>query len=450
MSIKTQFAPNDGKLLGAQIVGYTGVDKRIDLFASIIKFNGTIYDLVQIEHAYAPPYSSAKDPVNIAGFVAENILNEKTKLFSWRDVQSIDFSKSILIDVRTKEEYDLGTIEEALNIPLDDIRDRISEIPKDKKVMVFCGVGLRGYVATRILMQHGYKEVFNLNGGYKTYEFAIQKQSNDDIYDKDMIGKDDQIYQTGNSSKITTESLTSKVSIDACGLQCPGPIMKLKKNADDAKPGQVFEIKATDPSFAADIKAWANMTGNKLQEVKESAGVITAILEKQHSSPGQNEACNLPADGKSLIVFSDDLDKAIASFIIANGAASTGKKVAIFFTFWGLNVIKKPKKPKVKKDILGKMFGMMMPASSKNLKLSKMNMMGLGTIMIRKVMKKKNIDTLESLIEQAHQNGVEFIACTMSMDVMGVKKEELYDFVNFGGVATYMEKADKSNVNLFI
>lgn len=155
-------------------------------------------------------------------------------------------------------------------------------------------------------------------------------------------------------------------------------------------------------------------------------------------------------DNKTLIVFSDDLDKALASFVIANGAASTGKKVTMFFTFWGLNVIKKHEKPVVSKDLFGKMFGWMLPAHSGKLSLSKMNMGGAGSWMMRMIMKKKRIDSLESLIQQAIDNGVEMIACTMSMDVMGVKKEELIDNVTLGGVASYLEKAEESNVNLFI
>ncbi|WP_304958728.1 DsrE/DsrF/DrsH-like family protein, partial [uncultured Parabacteroides sp.] len=152
----------------------------------------------------------------------------------------------------------------------------------------------------------------------------------------------------------------------------------------------------------------------------------------------------------TLIVFSDDLDKALASFVIANGAASTGKKVTMFFTFWGLNVIKKQQKPAVSKDIFGKMFGWMLPAHSGKLKLSKMNMGGAGSWMMRLIMKKKRIDSLESLIRQAVDNGVEMIACTMSMDVMGVQKEELMDNVTLGGVASYLERAEEANVNLFI
>ena len=169
------------------------------------------------------------------------------------------------------------------------------------------------------------------------------------------------------------------------------------------------------------------------------------------SACGAEAARTAPAGkGKTLILFSDDLDKALATFVLANGAAATGEKVTIFFTFWGLNAIKKERKPKVGKDLFGRMFGMMLPSSSRKLKLSKMNMGGLGSRMMRHIMDRKGIDSLESLRQQAIDNGVEFIACQMSMDVMGVKREELLDGVTVGGVATYMERADRANVNLFI
>lgn len=450
MSIKIIFSPTDGKLYGAQIVGYDGVDKRIDLLASIVKFNGTIYDLSQIEHAYAPPYSSAKDPVNVSGFVAENILNGTMKPFSWRDIELLDLSTTMLIDVRTSDEFELGAIPGAINIPIDEIRTRLLEIPVDKRIVVYCGVGLRGYVAARILMQQGYTNVYNLSGGYKTYEFAIQKQGNEDVYAHDVIGIDNLIYQTDQNAKKNVASTFNTMTIDACGLQCPGPIMKLKKSADMAQPGQMMEIKATDPAFTADVKAWANITGNRVVAVQESAGVITATIEKQNKAVASAMGLQSLPNGKSLIVFSDDLDKAIASFVIANGAAATGAKVTMFFTFWGLNMIKKTNQPEVSKDFMGRMFSRMMPRNSRKLKLSKMNLFGLGSKMIRKAMSDKNIETLESLIQQAHENGVEFIACTMSMDVMGVKKEELFDFVTYGGVAAYLDRAEQSNVNLFI
>jgi NADPH-dependent 2,4-dienoyl-CoA reductase/sulfur reductase-like enzyme/peroxiredoxin family protein/rhodanese-related sulfurtransferase/TusA-related sulfurtransferase len=449
MSIKIVFDPESGKLFGAQIVGYDGVDKRIDLLATVIKNNGTIYDLTEIEHAYAPPYSSAKDPVNIAGFAAENIVTGRVKVCSWRDIEKTSQRDTLLVDVRTADEFALGTIHSAVNIPVDEIRERISEIPRDKRVIVFCGIGLRGYVACRILSQHGFGNVENLSGGIKTWEFAIQKQSNEDIYERDYVGLDDNIYQGTGAEKNPVAGQVAALQIDACGLQCPGPILKVKNSVAQVQPGQVIEVKATDPAFKSDVKAWANMTGNKLLEVAQLNGVITARLQKGSTSLKPALAGKV-ADNKTMVVFSDDLDKALASFVIANGAASTGKKVSLFFTFWGLNILKKTNKPAVQKDFMAAMFDKMLPKNSKGLKLSKLNMMGMGSNMMRNIMRKKNIDSLESLIAQAQENGVEFIACTMSMDVMGVKKEELIDGVQFGGVATYLERTEEANLNLFI
>nr|WP_282580195.1 DsrE/DsrF/DrsH-like family protein [Natroniella sulfidigena] len=153
---------------------------------------------------------------------------------------------------------------------------------------------------------------------------------------------------------------------------------------------------------------------------------------------------------KTMVVFSGDLDKAIASFIIANGAASMGSEVTLFFTFWGLNALRKDKPGKVKKSLMDRMFGWMMPRGSKKLQLSNMNMFGMGAKMIRKVMKDKGVDSLEALIGQAKLNGVRLVACQMSMDVMGIKKEELIDGVEVGGVASFISNAEESNMNLFI
>lgn len=443
LSIKIIFSPEDGRLLGAQVVGYDGVDKRIDLFAQVIKKGGTIYDLQEIEHAYAPPYSSAKDPVNMAGFVAENILKRKVNIIQWRDIPSIDKTKAMIIDSRTKEEYDFGHIEGAINIPVDEIRSRLNEMPRDKKIIVYCAVGLRGYIASRILMQHGYNDVYNLSGGYRTYSCAIADNTTNEGLCDTLI-KDDGEMENKESATIKT------IKIDACGLQCPGPIMQLKKNYDQINIGDRIEISVTDQAFGEDLNGWCRMVGAKLISMNNSGGVITATVEKIAKEDASCTTSAIAKDNKTLIVFSDDLDRALASFVIANGAAATGKKVSIFFTFWGLNVIKKEKKPAVRKDFMGKMFGMMLPSSSKKLGLSQMNMGGIGSKMMRSIMKNKNVDSLESLMQQALDNGVEFIACSMSMDVMGIKKEELIDNITIGGVAAYLDRAENANVNLFI
>lgn len=438
MSLKLTFCPTTKKIFGAQIVGYDGVDKRIDQIALLIKKGGTIYDLMEVEHAYAPPFSSAKDPIAIAGYVANNIISGAMPIISWREMKNANPLKTTLLDVRTKEEFSFGTIEGAINIPLDELRQRINELPKDKPIFVFCAVGLRGYLATKILIANGLKNVKNLSGGYKTYSWATEP-----------IGNPKKTNLENNSHKKSIMEEKKTLKIDACGLQCPGPIMKIKQAIDTINEGERVEITATDAGFSRDAQSWCKTTGNLLISNEEHKGKYTVVIEK-----GSSRSCNIvqpnAGNGKTLIMFSDDLDKALATFVLANGAAATGQKTTIFFTFWGLNVIKKEVKPRVEKDIFGKMFGMMLPSNSLKLKLSKMSMFGIGDRLMRHIMKTKGIDSLESLRQQAIDNGVEFIACQMSMDVMGIKKEELLDNVSIGGVATYMERAENANVNLFV
>ena len=446
MSIKITFDKQTGRLYGGQIVGYDGVDKRIDELALVIKHEGTIYDLMKVEQAYAPPFSSAKDPVALAGYVAEDIITGKTNPIYWRELRDIEMENKFLLDVRTPDEFALGTLPGAVNIPLDELRDRLTELPKDRMIYTFCAVGLRGYLAYRILTQHGFEKVRNLSGGLKTYRAAtapiIIHEDNDSEIEEMAI-------QQKGAASAAPIAAAKTIRVDACGLQCPGPILKMKKTMDGLASGERVEITATDPGFPRDAAAWCSSTGNQLVSKEASGGKSVVIIEK-----GEPKSCNIVTScegkGKTFIMFSDDLDKALATFVLANGAAATGQKVTIFFTFWGLNVIKKLHKPKVEKDIFGKMFGMMLPSSSKKPKLSKMSMGGIGGKMMRYIMKEKGIDSLESLRQQALENGVEFIACQMSMDVMGVKQEELLDEVTIGGVATYMERADNANVNLFI
>ena len=225
--------------------------------------------------------------------------------------------------------------------------------------------------------------------------------------------------------------------------------MKLKKAMDNATVGDRVEVQATDAGFPRDAGAWCKSTGNKIVEMNADGGYHTVVVEKASSHRREVQTLT-DSKNKTLIMFSDDLDRALATFVLANGAAATGHKVSVFFTLWGLNVIKRERKPAVKKDIFGRMFSWMMPSDSRKLRLSQMSMLGLGDRMMRYIMKKKNIDSLEKLRQQALDNGVEFIACQMSMDMMGVQREELIDGVTVGGVATYMERAENANVNLFI
>lgn len=448
ITLKLTFHPRTGKLYGAQCVGYEGVDKRIDQIAGLIKRDGTVYDLMETEHAYAPPFSSAKDPIAIAGYVASNIVGGAMPAISWRELLEKK-EQVVLVDTRTAEEFSFGTIPGALNIPLDEMRERLAEIPADKPVVLFCAVGLRGYLAQRILMGRGYRDVRNLMGGYKTFSTAVAPLPAPTALSSATVSSSFDVVSAEASSVSDTEKKVLKVN--ACGLQCPGPIIQVKKAIDSIEIGERVEIVATDAGFARDASAWCETTGNKLIENREEKGRYTVVIEKGDSACACSSGGYAGGGrGKTLILFSDDLDKALATFVLANGAAATGQKVSIFFTFWGLNVLKKVQKPRVQKDFFGKMFGMMLPSSSLKLKLSQMNMFGMGSRMMRFLMKRKGVDSLESLRRQALMQGVEFIACQMSMDMMGIRREELLDEVTVGGVATYMERADKANVNLFI
>ena len=437
LTLKLTFAPDTGRIYGAQCVGVDGVDKRIDEIAMLIKRGGTVRDLVRTEQAYAPPFSSAKDPVAIAGYVACNTLDGVMPVVTWRELAAADRAEVCLVDVRTPEEYALGTIDGAVNIPLDDLRGRLGEIDRDSDVIVFCAVGLRGYLAQRILLGRGYRRVRNLAGGYKTYSLATQKV--EPVEGQPCGQAEDSGAESGDMLRL-----------DACGLQCPGPIMQVKNAVDGMKAGQRIEVRATDPGFARDAESWCRSTGNKFVSKTSEGGYHTVVIEKR-------EACGsavTPASGgshdKTFIMFSDSLDRAIATFVLANGAAATGGKVTIFFTFWGLNVIKKRRKPHVEKDIFGRMFAWMLPSDSTCLHLSKMSMLGLGDRLMRHIMRRKNISQLEELMREAVYNGVELIACQMTMDMMGISRDELIDGVTVGGVATYMERAGNSGVNLFI
>ncbi len=442
IALKLLFTP-DGKILGAQAVGTDGVEKRIDVISTAMKFGAKADQLASIELAYAPPYSNAKDPVNMLGYTADNLLNQKIETFDWQEIPALLEKNAYLLDVREEFELVTGELPNSHVIPLAKLRSRIDEIPKDQTIYVYCQVGLRGYNAARILMQRGYS-VKNLDGGFKTYKQATYRLSTPNTN-----------ITSNQNSDIDSVDSSKLISIDACGLQCPGPILKVKETIDRMKNGETLEIQASDFGFITDIEAWCKNTGNTLignqligskVVAKITKGTVAAHETKTHSLPSEG-ILHETKNGATMVVFSGDLDKALASMIIASGAAAMGKEVTIFFTFWGLSILKKQK---VKKRGLAKMFDIMLPNSAKNLPISKMNMMSIGSKMMQNVMKQKNVDSLEVMIEKANNLGVKFIACTMSMDIMGIDRSELFDFVEYGGVATYLGDSEHSNLNLFI
>ncbi len=438
MTIKLLFGADGKKIYGAQIVGRGGVDKRIDVIAATIRLGGTVTDLKKLELAYAPPYSSAKDPVNMAGFVAENVLSGIVRFSSWDAVET--HPDALLLDVREEAELMAYSLANSKYIPLGQLRGRIGELDKEKEIIVFCSIGVRSYNAARILMQSGFPHVLLYPGGTRFYQSTH--------YQEEELSMCSNVPVSDSGHIDTANVPTASIRLDCIGMQCPGPLMKVFEVMKELKDGDVMEVSASDPGFTRDIAAWCRRTGNTLLDNRMRGSDYVATVKKGGAQASAD--VHSAGNGKTIIVFSGDLDKVLASFIIANGAAAMGRHVTMFFTFWGLNVLRKANKQKVDKTFVESMFGAMMPRGSTKLKLSRMNMGGMGTIMMKRIMHDKNVDSLEALIHKAIKAGVKIVACTMSMDVMGIKEEELIEGVELGGVGAYLGDAEESNVNLFI
>lgn len=477
LDLKLIFEAPGGKILGAQIIGTSGVEKRVDVIATAISAGMTVFQLQDLELAYAPPFSSAKDPVNMAGYVASNLLTGLAEAVSVSEIDHIVEQGGFLLDVRTAGEFALGSIPGARHLPLDELRDRLSELPKDQTIYVTCQVGLRGYLACRILKQQGFSCV-NVDGGYRSYSQLkldirqkqlppvkglactdhpdVLKQSGSFSHSKDSAGEEASPPLCGSTSSAGPGTSPHK-QIDARGLQCPGPIAKVFQELNCADFGDTVEVLATDPGFSRDISAWCQKMGYTLLELSQTERVTKAVIEKTSDTkfsaccPSSASQPLLSRDGKkaTMVVFSGDLDKAIASFIIATGAASMGKEVTMFFTFWGLNILRDPA-IHVSKSGMARLFGWMMPKGADKLHISKMNLAGMGTSMIKRIMKQKQVDSLRQLMQRAKEMGVTFVACSMSMDIMGIRREELLPDVEVAGVASYLAEAEEGNLNLFI
>lgn len=227
--------------------------------------------------------------------------------------------------------------------------------------------------------------------------------------------------------------------------------MKLSKTMENLNPGDVVEVTVSDPGFAQDGPAWAKAHGNTvLSLVPKGPGYVMRVR-----AGGKKDAALAPAsgdtrEGMSFVVFSGDMDKVLAAFIIANGALAMGEPVRMFFTFWGLNALRRTNPPKTERKALDKMFKMMMPSGPDDLKLSQMNMGGAGTAMIKKVMKDHDVQSVPQLIKSAMAAGAQITACTMTMDLLGIAPDDLIKGVNFGGVATFIAASNKSASTLFI
>jgi NADPH-dependent 2,4-dienoyl-CoA reductase/sulfur reductase-like enzyme/peroxiredoxin family protein/rhodanese-related sulfurtransferase/TusA-related sulfurtransferase len=456
MLIKLLFSPDGKRILGAQIVGRDGVDKRIDVLATAMRGNLSVWDLEHLELAYAPPYGSAKDPVNMAGFVACNLLHGDTDLWYTEEFPSLP--KDItLLDVRTKADFDLWHIPGAVNLPLGQLRAQLGALDKSRTYYAYCKVGLRSYLAGRILQQNGFK-VKNLAGGADVFRLFYpdpvartqEPGPRTTLTKNEEPGTQNMNTPCGCNAPETGKTIT----LDCMGLQCPGPIGRLTDAVTAAAVGDLIEISASDPGFPKDMEAWCRAKGHELLETRPVAGGILTRIRK-NSPAALTAPSGAPAPTgrrkKTFVVFSGDLDRVMAAFVLANGALAMADEVTLFFTFWGLSAIRKEQAVATTgKGLLDRMFGWMLPRGLSHLTLSKMHMGGMGTAMMKHVMAQKHVDTPQQLLTNARRQGLKLVACSMSMDVMGLRQEELLDGVEIGGAATFLAEANQSNVTLFV
>ncbi len=470
----------DGSILGAQIVGMKGADKRIDAIAQAMRNGLKAPQLGELELAYAPPYNSAKDPVNFAGFIAENVLTGRSDVVYPDSIPG----DALILDVREPEENALGTLPGAINIPLEQLRDRLGELDPARLTVTFCQVGLRGYLAERILKQHGFRAA-NLSGGWITWKMfhpeksipsqpsqPSQAQSSPALSGNSVEAPEPHGGGKEGSARGNSVSRAEAITLDVRSLPCPGPVVKLKAAMNGSAPGTAVHVLAS-PSFEGDLIQWAESGNFELRNLLRKEEWIEADVLKPlsgdsssgngsgipHGKPGgegcSGEICRMPggkapAQSAAIVLFSNDFDKAMAAMILANAFAAAGMKVGVFFTFWGLSVLRKNPERALRKTLTERLFGFMLPCGAEKLALSKMNMMGFGTQMMKGVMKQKKVMSLPELIRSAREAGVRFIACEMAMDVMGISREELIEVDEVAGAATFAALAGKNGPTLFI
>ncbi|MCI4659521.1 FAD-dependent oxidoreductase [Cryobacterium zhongshanensis] len=465
MQLKVLFAPDTGRILGAQAAGFDGVDKRLDVLATALRAGQTVYDLEEFELAYAPPFGSAKDPVNMAGFVASNVLRGDLTLWYAQDYPAAT-AGARLIDVRTPEEFSIWHLPGAENVPLGSIRLECELWDRTGPLRLYCAVGFRSYLAYRALVQRGFTDVATLSGGSDIFRSWHEVEPESDEPPLPMTAYAEAAEFTAAATKAAAQAAVLangtgvQVDLDCSGLACPGPIMKLSEKMKTLDAGDEVVVHVSDPGFASDAPAWARRNGHELIAISpEGPGYVATMRKGGAALASRPVASDLVAGQQaprnttnktSFVVFSGDLDKVLAAFIIANGAIAMGEEVSMFFTFWGLNSLRRTDPPKRERKLMDKMFATMMPSSAGSMPLSQMNMLGAGAALIKKVMRDNSVSSLPDLIQSAQAGGARLIACTMTMDLLGIAPTDLMDGVELGGVATFLGEAAESTTTLFI
>ena len=439
------------RVLGAQSVGVSS-DKKIDVIATVIKSKGTIYDLADLNLTYSPPFGSAKDVLNVSAFVAINAIERNIPCVGVTDVPK----GALHVDVRPETIFEMSNVKGSINIDKTDLRTT-DKLPKDKSTPIYllCNTGHESYNAWGIVVGLGYKNVFNIKGGFHLHS-AIEKAANYEAGTSVNRKAKKVENKTVNASTVAPKAMAKGESfdVDCSGLACPGPILKVSEKLKEIKDGDIVNVKASDFGFEEDIKVWSKKNGHTILSVDSSDTEVNAVIQKG-SNVNKDTAAMASAllQGRkkaTIVLFSGEYDKMLAAMIISQAAASLGTEVTIFATFWGLNALRVKPAKRIKKKFMERMFGRMMPRGAAKLPLSRMNMGGMGQKMIKSIMKKHNVTSPEVMLQQTIDMGVSIIACTMSMDLLGIDKKELVTGIKYAGAAAYVSESDDSNLTLFI
>ncbi len=494
INLKVIYDKQSRRIIGAQAVGQNeGVDKRLDVISTAMAGKLTVDDLGHLDLAYAPPFGSARDVINTAGFAGRNnalgLINKVSVLNSANDALA-----PLVIDVRDELSHSVSPVPpkflggcdsaDLINIPLEKIRGRLGDIieltKSGRSVITVCNRGKLSYFASRILSDHGIK-VESLSGGLTMLRNRYLDASAivPTAVAKDEPGLLPRVHKSDVSKAVQVIESTEK--LDVCGIACPGPIMAIRKRLPSLRPGSSLIVTASDEGFLNDFPAFCRMNNLEVVSVSKKSGLVTGILkvpgvqsndrpqdfsDKQSDSKRKEGDVPVPiannTNDVAIVVFSGELDKVLAAFVIANGAVAMGGKVTMFFTFWGLNALKKSSDNVSKpgdaavlshshKALMDEMLNLMLPKDANHLPLSHLNFGGFGQILMKNQMKSKHLPNLPDLMASAiASEKVRIVGCTMSMDAFGINKSELISSTELGGVADFLEAAARAKTTLFI
>jgi peroxiredoxin family protein/TusA-related sulfurtransferase/rhodanese-related sulfurtransferase len=438
-------------------VGIDGVDKRVDAIAMAITGGLTVEDLSLAQLCYSPPFGSARDVVNVVGLASRNIRDGLVIPAYGLSAPSTTPGKEVkVLDVRPFDVASIHPIPNSINISYKDIRKQAKSLDPSFEYRTVCSLGKTSYFASRDLVQAGHSSSA-LIGGLKLHDKPKPEPAEPET--------EAEVAASVSASAPTAAPVT--VLLDCAGMACPGPLLKLKSTVATLPQNAILHVTATDPGFKADVKAFASSNGLKVSGMRTEKGVIHVDLAREgtvvgtaahaaggsiaSAAAGVISANGADRKGATIVVFSQDYDKVLGALVIANGAAAMGGDVTMFFTFWGLNALRDPKRRASKpKTLMENMFGFMMPKGIDRLPISNMNFGGMGPIMLKHEMGGKNLPNPQGLMQSAKEQKIRLVACTMSMDAMGITAEELIDGVEYGGVAEYLGAAQKAGTNLFV